>query len=292
MESLTLHSPAKINLMLSVHGRREDGFHALTSLVVPLAFGDTLEVSVKNGCEDGLRSSQSGVPLTMDNLILRAAAAFREVTSEQVFFDFHLIKRIPMGAGLGGGSSNAAAALKAMNELAGGPLDDEAAVELLSRLGSDCPLFYDAVPTVMRGRGEILEPLEPVYAERIRGQRLVLFRPHFPIHTGWAYQQLIEGAPSSYTSEADAENRLRAFREGAGLGSVLANTFESCVGRKYLAIPCLLEKLRDHGYDCLMSGSGSCCFALVADSNESEAIQQICFDAWGEGIFFIETSSD
>lgn len=278
--------------MLSVHGRREDGFHSLTSLVATLGFGDTLKVSANNDKADRLVCSDPEVPVSKDNLILRAADAIRRASSQEIYFDFDLEKRIPMGAGLGGGSSNAAVALKAMNQLAGEPLDHESLIRLSAELGSDCPLFIDSVPTVMTGRGEILEPLDSKLIELLSGQRLVLFRPHFPINTAWAYRQLIDSEPSAYTSEEDARRWLADFEQGESLKALLHNTFESCVGQKHLAIPCLLEQLREQGYSCLMSGSGSCCFALVSDSNEAESIQEICQNAWGDGIFFVETLID
>jgi 4-diphosphocytidyl-2-C-methyl-D-erythritol kinase len=292
MESLTLHSPAKINLMLAVHGRREDGFHALTSLVATLGFGDTLEVAVNHAATDRLSCSDPVVPPGDGNLVLRAAEAFRRASSSKVYFDFDLEKRIPVGAGLGGGSSNAAVALNAMNQLSGKPLKHDALIQLSAELGSDCPLFIDSVPTIMTGRGEILSPLESKLIELLRGQKLVLFKPPFSINTAWAYRQLIESQPSAYTSEQEARTRLAEFAQGESASALLFNTFEPCVGRKYLAIPCLLEQLRKRGHSCLMSGSGSCCFALVADSNEAESIQQLCRQAWGDEIFFVETLID
>ena len=102
MKSVKLESPAKINLMLSVHGQRDDGFHALTSVVAPLVFGDTLIVSLNEAGVDRLNCSDSAVPTGLANLIVKAAVAFREELGENIYFDFVLNKRIPMGAGLGG----------------------------------------------------------------------------------------------------------------------------------------------------------------------------------------------
>jgi 4-diphosphocytidyl-2-C-methyl-D-erythritol kinase len=99
MKSVKLESPAKINLMLSVHGERGDGFHDLTSVVVPLVFGDTLTVSINEAGVDRLKCSNSAVPTGGANLILQAADAFREELGESIYFDFDLDKHIPMGAG-------------------------------------------------------------------------------------------------------------------------------------------------------------------------------------------------
>lgn len=276
--------------MLSVHGQRGDGFHALTSLVVALAFGDTLRVSLNEGVGDQLRCTDPEVPTGEANLILKAAAAFRSRTGSHDGFDFELKKRIPMGAGLGGGSSNAAVALSAMNELTGAPLKRGDLLALAAALGSDCSFFIDMVPARMAGRGEILDPLPQELAAQLSGQKILLFCPHFRVNTAWAYRRLIEASPSAYESEEAARARLDAFSASGRTTGVLYNTFEASVGTKYLAIPCLLEQLRAEGFSCLMSGSGSSCFALAGNEAEAEAIRIICRSAWGSGTFFIETS--
>jgi 4-diphosphocytidyl-2-C-methyl-D-erythritol kinase len=290
MDSLTLTSPAKINLMLSVHGQRGDGFHALTSVVVALDFGDTLRVSLNAAGADRLRCSDPAVPTGEANLILQAAAAFRAELGQTVYCDFDLEKRIPMGAGLGGGSSNAAVALSAMNRLTGERLSPENLRTLAAGLGSDCPFFIDSVPAIMSGRGELLEVLPPKIADPLRGKKVILFRPDFAINTAWAYRRLVETMPAAYESEALALERLATFRQCGATEELLFNTFEASVGEKYLAIPCLLGDLRAAGFACLMSGSGSCCFALTAGGITTARIREICQDAWGSEIFFVETS--
>jgi 4-diphosphocytidyl-2-C-methyl-D-erythritol kinase len=287
---LTLASPAKVNLMLSVHGRREDGFHALTSLVVALDFGDVLTIRM-GGSADVLRCSDPAVPLGAENLILKAAAAFRGRLGRDCHFEFDLDKRIPMGAGLGGGSSNAAVALRGMNALLRAPFNDEELCALAAEIGSDCPFFIAAKASLMRGRGEVIEPLDAAQAERLRGARLVLFRPEYGIETGWAYGRLAAGAPASYESERAALARLQRFDDSGCFGELLFNSFEAPVGGKYLSIATLLEQLRTAGVDCLMSGSGSCCFALLPVGGVSvEQVGQIVREAWGERVFWVETS--
>jgi len=276
--------------MLSVHGRREDGFHALTSLVVALEFGDTLTIRSSDSV-DVLRCSDAGVPLGPENLVLKAAAAFRTRLGREVFFEFDLDKRIPMGAGLGGGSGNAAVALRGMNALVGEPFTNEVLCEIAAELGSDCPFFIEAAPAWMRGRGEVIEPLEAELAERLRGARVVLFRPDFGVETAWAYGRLVAGAPETYETEATGVARMQRFVKNGELSDVLYNSFEAPVGSKYLAISTLLADLRKQGVACLMSGSGSCCFALLEKEGASaEEIGRFVRDAWGETVFWVETS--
>ncbi len=274
--------------MLSVHRRRADGFHDLTSLVAPLEFADELELRV-NGLEaDTLACDGAVVPLDDSNLVLQAAQVFREASGRRECFDFRLRKRIPVGAGLGGGSSDAVAALKGMDALLDTCMSREKLRILASKLGSDCSFFVDAVPAVMRGRGELLEPLADRAAERLSGQSVVLFRPAFGIDTGWAYSRLATHQ-GLFEHEALAEARLQTFYAGGSEGDLLHNVFEELVGRKFLAIPCLLEKLRAQGHQCMMSGSGSTCYALVQDDEAADAIRKICHSSWGRGIFWIKT---
>lgn len=286
---LKLSAPAKANLMLSLHGRRADGFHELTSLVAPLQFGDELELRVSDRETDTLVSEGSDVPLDDSNLVLQAARAFRRASGRSETFDFRLKKNIPVGAGLGGGSSDAVAALKGMNALLGTGMSKDQLRELAATLGSDCPFFVDATPARMCGRGEVIEPVDRLTVTRLAGQRLVLFRPDFGIDTGWAYRQLA-ASPGLYESKALADRRLQIYEEGGDLGDLLYNGFEGIVGRKFLAIPCLLEIFRARGYHCLMSGSGSACFGIVDGREQATEMHRICIDCWGESTFWVETS--
>lgn len=286
-EVVQLHCPAKINLMLSVHGPRADGFHALTSVVVPLDFGDTLMVRRTVASEDSLICSDQSVPLGDENLILKAAGIFRKYAGSNAFFEFDLTKRIPMGAGLGGGSSDAAIALLAMNQLSARPLSKETLKTAASELGSDCAFFIDRQPALMRGRGELVDPLDIVWQRRLEGQRVALFKPSFSVPTAWAFGELKRGEGRFYESESKAIERLDKSEK---IDDLLFNSFEDAVGRKYLVLPTLLEKLRHLGFEVLLSGSGSCCFALIPDrENACNELKENVREALGDNSFWVET---
>lgn len=275
--------------MLSVHGPRHDGFHELSSVVCALGFGDELRIASCEG-EDQLQCSDSRVPIGRDNLILRAVDAFRMRTGSQAHYAFYLEKRIPMGAGLGGGSSDAVTALKLMNQISGHPLKHEDLMALSAELGSDCPFFVSAEPAIMRGRGEWIEALDDAHATRLRGQRLVLFQPEFPVETKWAFGRLRELAPQFYESESLCLERLGQFKRGGAISGLLLNSFESVVGMKYLSIATLLSELRSLNIPCLMSGSGSCCFALLgSEAAKTMEIKGFVEEAWGRSVFWVET---
>lgn len=290
---VTVFSPAKINLFLAVTGRRTDGFHDLVSVAAPLDFGDELRAEDRSQKSEGrdqftLECDDPAVPVDGSNLVLKAAAAFVAATGWKGAVHFKLTKRIPMGAGLGGGSSNAVAALRALNRLAGDTLDALGLERLAAGLGSDCVLFLRDAPVVMRGRGERVELL-PAAAGRLRGRSVLLFKPGFGISTPWAYGRMVARG-TDYLPAALAEEKLAAWLAGsAPVEEFLFNNMEPAAFEKYLALPVLLERLRrEFGLAVAMSGSGSTCFALLRDRQVTSALIGRVRELWGAEIFVRE----
>lgn len=269
-----------MNLFLAVTGRRADGFHDLVSVVAQVDWGDELELDAADeSAPVSLWCDDPEVPAGEDNLILRAAAAAGALRGKR----FTLKKRIPMGAGLGGGSSNAAAALR----LLGTPR-----AEIAAGLGSDCPLFLSRRAVVMRGRGERISPLPDSAISRIGGRRVVIFKPPFGIATPWAYRQLAAAAPESYLAPEAAEARLGAWlaEPKQPLERLLYNNLERPAFAKYPALPVLLDALRSR-FDLAarMTGSGSACFALLPgpDPDLENAVAETAKSAWGPKTFCV-----
>jgi 4-diphosphocytidyl-2-C-methyl-D-erythritol kinase len=291
LKPLLIFAPAKLNLFLAVTGRRADGFHELVSVAAQLDFGDTLTVEA---AEDvSLACSDASLACDETNLVLRAARAFAAATGWRGGAKFFLEKRIPTGAGLGGGSSDAVAALRALNQLAGAApaLAPAALAAIAAGLGSDCPLFLHDGPVAMRGRGERIAALPAGAAARLRGRRALVFKPGFGIATPWAYARLAAGAPASYVPAAEAEARLAAWCGDAAAPAekLLFNGMEPPAFAKYLALPALLAELRARfGLAPRMSGSGSACFALLADDTDAAPIVAAIRAAWGESAFVVE----
>ncbi len=179
-------APAKINLSLRVLGRREDGFHEIETRMVPLSLADELEIAWRPaGVPVELVCSDPSLPAGPENLVCRAAEIFRrEVDPGMPPVQITLTKRVPHGAGLGGGSSDAAAVLLALNTLCGSRLAAAQLAALAAELGSDVPFFVFQSAAVCRGRGEIVEPVP--FGERLP---LLLLKPPFPVPTPWAYQR-------------------------------------------------------------------------------------------------------
>lgn len=287
--SFSLFAPAKLNLFLAVTGRRADGFHDLVSMAVPLDFGDTLTCEPAE--EFSLTCDDPAVPVDETNLVLKAARLFCSATGWRGGARFTLVKRIPMGAGLGGGSSDGVAALRALNRLAGEPLDAATLRAVASQLGSDCTLFLENAPVVMRGRGETIASLPAGAAARLRGQRVLVFKPDFGIATPWAYGQMAAN-PATYLPAPEAEARLAALiatlAAGNGVGAHLFNNMESVAFAKFLALPVLLERLQARfSLAPRMSGSGSACFAFLPEATDADALVREVRSAWGPTAFVV-----
>ncbi|HVU24900.1 MAG TPA: 4-(cytidine 5'-diphospho)-2-C-methyl-D-erythritol kinase [Opitutus sp.] len=300
MSAITVPAPAKINLFLAVTGRRADGFHELVSVVAPLAWGDEIEIRGQRTGDGATELTVAGggdeVPRDNNNLVLKAAREFRAATGWSAAATFGLKKRVPVGAGLGGGSSDAAAALRGLNAIAGRPLGPEALVAVAARVGSDCASLLHDGPVVMRGRGERIEVLPASAAARLSGRRVLVFKPAFGIATAWAYGRLARmhaaDAAGGYAEAAAAEAKLAAWSAGtAPAEDLLFNSLERPAFEKFPALPLLLERLRrEFGVAAGMSGSGSACFVLLSPDAPVADMTAVIREAWGNTSFSVETA--
>lgn len=272
---------AKLNLSLAVTGRRADGFHELVSLVAPLGLADAL--SLEPGRPLGLTCDDASLPVDGTNLVLKAAAAYARRRPSAPTGHFHLIKKVPHGAGLGGGSADAAAALRLLDQASGEPLGAEALEALAAEVGSDCPFFVRGRAAVMRGRGERLELLPPAACAALAGRKVVLVKPPFGIPTPEAYGLLAKAG--RYRPAAQAEAELAAWvADPSADPSALGNDLVAPVFAKYLALPVGLESLRHAtGYAGRMTGSGSACFGFVSDGFDHARLREEAHRVWGPG---------
>ncbi len=295
MGQIEVFSPAKINLFLSVFGRMDNGFHELASLVAPVDFGDTIRIEVEDAAEASveLSCSDESLPTNRSNLAYAAAEGFLLRSGLNWRVKIELEKRIPHGAGLGGGSSNASSVLLGLSRLAEDAcqlgLSRGERLELAAELGSDCPLFLERKPLVMRGRGEILSRISEDARRRLAGRELVLFKPSFSIGTAWAYGSLAS-TTGAYDAKGWAEKRLSAWEEGdVSLEELLHNSFEKPAFQKFATFDALFEELRMQKLACLMSGSGSCCFALLESASRAENLVSLVRERWGDRCFVERT---
>jgi len=277
-------APAKLNLSLAVTGRQPDGFHQLLSLVAPLALADDLSWE-PGGTADGLSCDDPSLPTGADNLVLRAAAAFRRRHPAAAMGHWHLTKRIPHGAGLGGGSSDAAAALRLLNGVSGFPFSLHQLREIASEVGSDCALFIEPTSAVMRGRGEQVTPLAGKVAEALRGREVVLCKPAWGVSTAEAYAW--KAARGDYQDIAQAERGLaEALGSPDPLRALIAlgNDLQAVVATRHPALQEGLDLLLHRfGVRAAMTGSGSACFMPAEGAPAAESLQSVLGEAWGPG---------
>jgi 4-diphosphocytidyl-2-C-methyl-D-erythritol kinase len=267
-------SPGKVNLLLNILGRRPDGFHELETLLHPVNLCDRLTFE-RGGRQVELTCNDARLPADGRNLVHRAATAFLQAAHLSEGVRIHLEKNIPLAAGLGGGSSNAATTLLALNELFGAPLAPAQLPELAATLGSDVPFFLQSRPALATGRGEAIQPVD--FFPALRGARLLLIHPGFGISTAWAYQNLAR-FPAALNGRPGRAQQLIALLRGDDLeaaGRAFYNSLEAPAFDKYPLLALYQEFLRSHGAAAaLMSGSGSTTFALVARANVAETLRE------------------
>lgn len=252
-----MRCPAKVNLYLRVVGRRPDGYHEVVTVMQPLTLADVLSVSLGGG-GISLTCDHPDLPLGEENLVWRAAHRFQEETGLAPGVRLSLTKRIPVAAGLGGGSSDAAGALLALNELAGKPLAPGHLHRLASQLGADVPFFLGRTPAVGRGIGTQLSPvtLLPYW--------YLLVNPGVPLSTRWVYENLdLNRLPGPPATEAwDPEHPETWVRNDLGTVAV----------KRFPELAQLLDGLNEAGAWCRgVSGSGPTLFGLF---RTREAAQQ------------------
>lgn len=254
---MILFSPAKINIGLQIVERRTDGFHNLQSVMYPIGLCDLIEVRQASPGEAAFRFTHSGIATRAgeeEDLCFRAWSLFSRNTQLPPV-ELHLHKQIPVGAGLGGGSSDAATTLKGLNILAGKPLTDLRLQELAARLGSDCPFFLHEEPMMMEGRGELLSPVE-MQLDRLH---LVLIFPALHISTAEAYARVIPAPASSHL------RALVSLPPDQWKGLVI-NDFERSVFERYPELELLKHDLyRAGALYASMSGSGSSLYGLFRE---------------------------
>jgi 4-diphosphocytidyl-2-C-methyl-D-erythritol kinase len=253
-------APAKINLSFKILRRREDGFHEIETLMIPISLRDELTIEL-NEAMPGLvfSSDDPTVPQDETNLVVRAARAFFYELGVAPCARIFLRKRIPHGAGLGGGSSDAASTLLGLNELSGAPIGATRLSTLAARLGSDVPFFLARAPARCRGRGEIVESVSnlPTFS-------LLLLKPEFGVPTPWAYQHWSD---SRELPAIDYDPQQVA-------GLELVNDLERPGFEKYIFLAQLKRWLRQQPEvaAALLSGSGSTMFAILRDAAGAEPL--------------------
>ena len=270
---MQLAAPAKINLNLRVVGRNEaTGYHDIETWMVPVTLADELRVEMREAPGIALTCGDPALDSGSGNLAWQAADLFLREAKHPGGAAIELRKHIPHGAGLGGGSSDAAAVLKALNEQAARPLDDAGLEKLGAQLGSDVPFFIRAQAAIASGRGEILEPRplpQPL--------DLLLIKPPFGVETAWAYRQWSAGkfCPEDWTAPQLHD------------GIEICNDLERPVFAKFIILAAMKQWLLEHSLVAVaaMSGSGSCLFAILRDPRGADQLAAEAREEFGRTLW-------
>lgn len=285
MATTALKSFAKINLGLRIKGKRPDGFHELETVFKLIDLHDVVTLETLDGAGIQLTCSRPDLPCDRTNLCYRAAEKMQELADRAFGIRIHLDKRIPIGGGLGGGSSNAAAVMVGIQNLLQLKIDRAKLVRAGAELGSDVPFFVAAYlgmgDTAMgSGRGEVLEFIEWPLTEKV-----VLVNPGIHVDTGWAYRNYARKC----SSDADLQgsfsltNRVESIKFSALLAKPLffGNYFEPLVFETYPKIKMIRDELEKKGAKLArLSGSGATVFGIFeenADLRQWPTLFQDCF---------------
>jgi 4-diphosphocytidyl-2-C-methyl-D-erythritol kinase len=252
-------APAKINFSVKILGRRNDGFHELDTLIAPISLYDAIGIDKRPQKGINFRCDDPTVPQGDDNLVVRAAKAFFETTKIDPAVSIQLKKKIPHGAGLGGGSSDAASVLLALNDLFEAELSREALAEIAEPLGSDVPLFLFQSAAICKGHGEIIMPVKLQ-----RPFSILLLKPTFAVSTAWAYSRW------KHSREIP---RIR-YEAQEFAGQTFVNDLERPVFEKFVFLAQLKMWLlsQSEAGAALMSGSGSTMFAVIRENADADSV--------------------
>jgi 4-diphosphocytidyl-2-C-methyl-D-erythritol kinase len=252
MRKLTVPAPAKLNLFLHVTGRRDDGYHRLETLLVAIDLGDTITLTCR---DDGVIARTSELPgvAPEDDLVVRAAAALRREGGCSPGADIAVTKRIPLGGGLGGGSSDAATVLLALNRLWGANLPRAELMRIGAALGADVPFFLGGGPALARGIGEHLTPVS------LPALWVAVIAPAILVSTASVF-----AAPELTRNAASV--KIDVFSEGYG-----RNDLQAVAAARYPDIGIALGNLGERSRLARMTGSGGCVFAPFASEAEARA---------------------
>ena len=263
MNKIVLKSPAKINIGLNIIRKRKDGYHNLETVFYPLLLNDIL--TFEKADDTILESNSTEINSLKTNLILTAIELLENITNQKLNVKIDLEKNIPIGAGLGGGSSNAAATLKALNQLFKLNLNFDKLSETALQLGSDVPFFLDAFPCFATSRGEIRKNIKLSLS-----QPILLVNPGIHISTKWAFENLKLTAHKKSLKELCLQNSITI----EDIKEYASNDFENIIYKKYPEIKSIKDKLESSGADFVsMTGTGSTVYGVFSNLQQARWVK-------------------
>ena len=283
IKQISLPAPAKINLFLAVTGKREDGFHEINSVLAKIDLCDLVTLEKTEQIDEVQclcigNNSLSG----KNNLAYKAIEEWRKFTGDRTGMKVTIKKRIPLMAGLGGGSSDAVATLLGLNFYHGQPYSNEELFILAEKLGSDCPFFLSGGLGHATGRGEKVRLISDRKKNELNGQRIFLFQPPIGFSTHLIYRSLAEYG--LYSDSTKALKYVEDWEAGRrSLSNFCHNDFESVILTKFLFLKPLFEELKNcFGLSFQVSGSGSCCFSFASENINENDVKDLIENSLGK----------
>lgn len=269
-DKITITCPAKINLSLDVIGKRPDGYHELRMIMQTVDICDLITVSLNDNGNITVYSDNKNVPLGEDNIVYKAAKLFFDKLGKTFGAEIEIKKNIPMGAGMAGGSADAAGTLKALNVLTDKPFSDEELEVMGKKIGADVPFCIRGGCCLCEGIGEVLTPLP-----EMKGVYLAVAKPEFSVSTPWVYKNLKLSEESIHPETDKLISALEAgeyevFNEFSG------NTLESVTAGEYPEIAEYESLMKENGaFFSMMTGSGPTVFGLFKDKKNADSAASV-----------------
>ena len=277
MRQVTEKAYGKINLSLDVTGRREDGYHLVRMVMQTLSVHDTVTITERGDGEICILTSSGQIPAGKDNLAYRAADALRRQLGRNTGFTIEIDKRIPVAAGMAGGSADAAAVLRGVNTLLGGKLSMDTLREMALPLGADIPFCVEGGCCLCEGIGEVLTRLPS-----LPDCAVLLAKPPIAVPTPWVYREY-DALPPEEIRHPLVEVQTEALRRSdlAGVAAACGNVLELKTGKVYPVIGELENRMRSLGaLVSLMTGSGPTVFGLFTETAPAEEAAEVLRDAY------------
>jgi 4-diphosphocytidyl-2-C-methyl-D-erythritol kinase len=260
MKELTIKTPAKINIGLNIISKREDGYHNLETIFYPINLYD--ELTINDGDKFSFITTNPQLNIERNNSIVAAKDIISKRTGIEIKANIKLDKKIPIGAGMGGGSSDGAAALILFNEFYNLNLSNEALYSLALKIGSDAPFFIEPKPKFGSFRGEIFESIGLIIDKPI-----LIVNPGIHISTTWAFSKIKPNIPGTHLNQID----FSGINNLSNLNNEITNDFETIVFERYPEIESIKNKMYELGAEfSLMTGSGSTVFGIFPDKSTTQ----------------------
>lgn len=266
MDTYTYYSYAKINLALEILGKRPDGYHEINSIFLPITLADQIHIQKSDKFDLQVEPHNVKIPLE-ENIIYKTIKLIQKKYKINIdFINIKLIKNIPIGAGLGGGSSNAATILLALNEIYNLKLSKQELRQIAKEIGADVPFFIDPKPSIVQGIGDIITPIEFNFDFQI-----LLIYPNIQISTKFAYSLIpFSRRPQKSTNYFEVLKQIKSIKD---YKKFLVNDFETHLFPHFESLSAIKHKLYDIGaYFATLTGSGASVFGIF------ESNKKICFD--------------